>query len=246
VLGELVEHVLAEGDGAPFGVFRVLLDEEAFPVGVEFRGQLSGDAGDGDDAGVEVDVFFSEFDELAPAQPGFDVGLDQQLQLAGGDRVVEGAELVGGDDPAPLGGDGRGLHAHAGVQEGDLVIQSRGEDRGQDGHGVADRRRLNSADLQFVDPFADVGRENVDHPELGEGRHDVPVQGVGVVLAGGQLHEVVGEPDVFDLTLEQVRTLVGLATASFGDFRFGLLPGRVRGLQAGERAGGAAWSGASS
>jgi hypothetical protein len=96
VLGELVEHLLAQCDGAPFGVFGVLLDEEPLPVRVELRGQLTGDAGDGDDAGVEVDVLLSEFDELAAAEPGFDVGLDQQLQLAGSDGVVEGAELVGG------------------------------------------------------------------------------------------------------------------------------------------------------
>jgi hypothetical protein len=127
-----------------------------------------------------------------------------------------------------------------GCRKGDLVVEGGDEDRGQHGHGVADRRRVHSVDLQLGDPLADVGREDVDHPELGEGRHDVPVQGVGVVLSGGQLHDVVGEPDVFDVALEQLTTAVGLAPATLGHFGLGLLPRLVRGLQAGERPGRAA------
>jgi hypothetical protein len=91
----LAEYVLGRRDCAPLGVLRVLLDEEPLPGGVEFRGELAGDAEDGDDSGVEVDVALAEFDELAPTEPGFDVGLDEQLQLLGGDGVIEGAELVG-------------------------------------------------------------------------------------------------------------------------------------------------------
>jgi hypothetical protein len=48
---------------------------------------------------LQVEVARAQFDEFAPAQPGLDIGLHQQPQLARGQRLADSGELVGRDDP---------------------------------------------------------------------------------------------------------------------------------------------------
>ena len=63
---------------------------------------LDDGAADGQDAGDRVQIADPQFGQLTPAQPAFDIGLDQQLSVRVGQGLVEKLELVGSNDSRGL------------------------------------------------------------------------------------------------------------------------------------------------
>jgi hypothetical protein len=92
----------------------------------------------GQGAAQEVDVAGLERDELAPAEAGFDQGLDHQPVLLG-ERRKE-ALVLAGSEGARLGSDHLGqLGVVARVVDQDPVLDGADEDRGQEDVVFADR-----------------------------------------------------------------------------------------------------------
>lgn len=140
--GDLSGDLLAELEPPVLLVFRVVLDQEpAGAVGIVVGAELDDGAADGQDAGGQVQVTGPQLGQLAPAHPALDSGLGQELGVRAGQRVVEPAELAGGDDAARLGRDRRGLDAAAGVDGDDLVFQRGGEATSQPGPRSGPARR---------------------------------------------------------------------------------------------------------
>jgi hypothetical protein len=79
------------------------------------------------------------------------------------------------------------------MQEGDLVVERGGEDGAQGALQCPDAGRADTVPGQAGDPFADVGRHDLVHPQGPEARHDVPANAIGIGLLGGQLDHVIGQ-----------------------------------------------------
>jgi hypothetical protein len=159
--GDRVQDVRVEFQAPVFAVFGVVLDQEPAALGMELRHQLEDHSRHGEHPAEGVDVERAQFAQFAPAQPRLDIGLHQQSRRVVGQLAVDLVELGRGHDGAHLLGHGRGLHAAAGMQGGELVVERGGEDRGQDreagpdhggGHpGVLHRRPAeNSPMLRFL------------------------------------------------------------------------------------------------
>jgi hypothetical protein len=103
VLGDGVEPVLSHGEGPGLVVLGVGLGHVAFAGGGVPPRDLHDGVRHGDGLAEEVDVAGFLGDELAPAHPGLDRGLDHQ-PVPVGDRGDQEVELFGGQG-ALLGDD---------------------------------------------------------------------------------------------------------------------------------------------
>jgi hypothetical protein len=108
------------------------------------------------DPGGEVQVLDAQFGQLAPAEAVSNVGLYQALGGRVSEGLVEGGELVCGDDLARLFGDGICLHAAARVVDEDAVVDGGGEDGVEDrGLAVLDAVGRGTLLPEVLDPLAE-------------------------------------------------------------------------------------------
>jgi len=196
---------------------------------------LGDGASDGDDPGRYVQVAGPELGQLAPPQPGAQRDFDEQPGGVRGQRDEQRLELVRCDDPILLHRHGRGLHAAAGVQDHDEVVQRGGEHRRQDDLQMPDLCRADASHVEFGDPLADMGRQDVPHLHRSEPRQDVPVQAVAVALPSRGLEDVVREPLVVDIAFKADLSAVAAVWTPGALRRFSALPcdvgvfaGRIR------------------
>ena len=89
-------------------------------------------AADGEHPAAEVQVAGPQLGQFAPAQPGLDGRLGQELSVGAGEGRADRIELLRGDDGPRRGGHCWYLHAPARVNIGDLIIERGGEDRVED------------------------------------------------------------------------------------------------------------------
>ena len=143
-------------------------------------------------------------------------------------RLVDGVELLRGNDLEGLPRDGGRLDALAGVQERH-VVHCGGEDCAQDEPDLLDARRADVFCLQVGHPLADVSRHDLIHPHGTEPREDVLADLVGIRLPRGHLHHVIRQPFLCDVTAECLPPAARVAQAAFGDLQLGALP-RLVGL----------------
>jgi hypothetical protein len=86
-----------------------------------------------EEAGREIDILDVQLGEVAPPQPGLDVGLHQKLRVGARQGRVDVIELLGGDDSARLPWDRIGRDATAEMHHDHAVVERRREDRVEDG-----------------------------------------------------------------------------------------------------------------
>jgi hypothetical protein len=191
VFSELGHEVVGDRDAQPFAVLGVLLDLEP-GAGVLGGLQVDHDAGDEDGPGGQVEVPGAQFGQLAPAQAGLDVGLDQGLPVDVVQGLVQALVVRRRHDRLGFAEHCRGLDAASGVQGGDLVVERGGQDGVQADLRGADRGRADPGVGEVADPVAHVPGHQVLHPHRAQVRQHMLVDHVGVGLAGGVLHHVVG------------------------------------------------------
>lgn len=235
VVFEFGDDLVAEPEATPLFIFGVVLDQEAFPLGMELRVEFHYDAADRQEAGSGFEVAAAEFGEFAPAQAGFDGGLDEEFGVGVREGVVEVVELLGTDDFQRFLGDGGGADSFAGVDVGHLVVQRGGEDGAEDDLVVTDGGGGDAVLLHAPDPGADVLGEDVHHPHRAELGHDVLVDRVVVALHGGRLDLVVGQPGLLDVLLEGLPSPLEVEVPPLAYLGLGALPGPVGLLLGGER-----------
>src|ERR1039457_428215 len=95
---QLADEPLAEFEPAIFLVLGVGLDQESQTIWVELRVDLHHRPADRQYPGPGVKVLYPAFRQLSPPEHALDVGLDKQLRVRGGKRLVDRIELLGRDD----------------------------------------------------------------------------------------------------------------------------------------------------
>jgi hypothetical protein len=214
------------------------LDDEPLAVGAELRLHLGNRAVHCDDPARLVHIAQPQLDQLAPAQPGLDGGLDEQLSGRGPQGRMQPVELLRRQDAVLLDRHGRRLHAPTWVQGDHEVVERRGEDGGQHDLVVPDRCGGDAGRGERRHPLAHVHWQDRGHPHRPERRQDVPVEVVAVALPGARLEDVVREPRVVDVGPEAHATAARVGGSTGGVHGLHLLPGPVGVAAGGERPGG--------
>jgi len=165
------------------------LDDEPLAVGSELWLHLGNRTGHRDDSAWLVHIAQPQLDRLAPAQPGLDRGLDEQLSGRGLQGRVQPVELL--RRQVLLDRHGWRLHTPAWVQSDHKVVERRGEGGGQHDLVVSDRCGGDTGGGERPHPLTNVHRQDRGHPHRPERRQDVPVEVVSVALPGARLEVVV-------------------------------------------------------